>query len=282
MAPADEARAPAYPPPRHFLRDLHLEVDQRGELPVVRVPVVPELQGPGGAVRAGVLAVALDVFGGNLAVEAAAPDWALTALLELHVLAPLREGVIAVTGHPLRAGRTSLVAEARIDAGEAASREAGAARASGRMSFTRVPTRGGEPPRARRGGLLYSFAEGDEKLRAPFHEAIGLRVLDAAAGELELDLAPYVVNSVGALQGGLVVALASAAAEQAGRALLAREVASSDLCVHFLALCRAGPLRARAARLRHDDGAALFSVELCDAGQEDRLCAVASARVTLV
>lgn len=270
---------PDYPPPHHLLRDLHIEVDQRGELPLVRAPVVPELLGPGGAVRAGVLGIALDVFGGNLAVEAAAPDWALTAQLELHVLAPLCEGTITVSGRPLRAGRTNLVVEARIDAGETASRERGAACAVGRLTFTRVPVRGGEPPRARRGGQLHGFAAGSEKLAAPFHEAIGLHVLDAAAGAVELALVPYVMNSVGALQGGLVVALADAAAEHAGRALLAREAASSDLSVHFLALGRAGPLRTRATLLRRDADSALFSIELRDAGQEERLAAVATARV---
>lgn len=268
-----------YPPPQHLLRDLHLEVDQREALPSVRVPVVPELLGPSGAVRAGVLGVALDVFGGNLAVEAAAPDWALTAQLELHVLRPLREGTITVTGRPLRAGKTNLVAEARIDAGETASADDAAPYAVGRVTFTRVPTRGGQPPRARRGGLLYEFAAGPEEFAAPFHEAIGLRERNASTGEVELALVPYVVNSVGALQGGLVVAQIDASAECAGRALLGREFASSDLSVHFLALGRVGPFRTRATLLRREQGAALFSIELRDVGQDERLAAVATARV---
>jgi acyl-coenzyme A thioesterase PaaI-like protein len=278
-----------YPPPQHVLRDLRIEVDHRGASPVVRAPVVPELLGPGGVVRAGVLGVALDVFGGNLAVEAAAPDWALTAQLELHVLRGLTQGMIAVTGRPLRAGKTNLVAEAWIGderAGDAAladaqaSPGAAAPAAFGRLTFTRVPSRGGEPPRARRGGLLYHFAEAKERLAAPFHQAIGLRVLDAAAGALEIALVPYVHNSVGALQGGLVVALADASAEQAGRALLGCEVATADLSVHYLALGREGPIRTRAALLRRDADSALFSVEQRDAGQQERVCAVATARVT--
>jgi acyl-coenzyme A thioesterase PaaI-like protein len=276
-----------YPPPQHVLRDLRIEVDHRGASPVVRAPVVPELLGPGGSVRAGVLGVALDVFGGNLAVEAAAPDWALTAQLELHVLRALTHGTIAVTGRPLRAGRTNLVAEAWIaaedagpDAADPADPTAGARTAAfGRLTFTRVPSRGGAPPRARRGGLLYRFAEAEERLRVPFHQAIGLRVLDAAAGELEIALVSYVHNSVGALQGGLVVALADASAEQAGRALLGREVASSDLAVHYLALGREGPIRTCATLLRRDSDSALFSIEQRDAGQEERVSAVATVRV---
>lgn len=267
---------PEYPPPRHVLRDLRIEVDARGDSPVVRAPVVREVLGPGGGVRAGVLGIALDVFGGNLAVEAAAPDWALTAQLELHVLRPLTEGVLRVTGRPLRAGRTNLVVEAQIDPDEG---EAAAPCAFGRLTFTRVPSRGGEPPRARRSGSVYGFAEGGETLAVPFHQAIGLRVLDAASGALEIPLAPYVVNSVGALQGGVVVALADASAEHAGRALLGREVATSDLSVHYLALGREGPLHTRAALLRRDADAALFSIELRDAGQDGRLAAVATARV---
>ncbi len=277
-----------YPPQQHVLRDLRIEVDHRGASPVVRAPLVPELLGPGGSVRAGVLGVALDVFGGNLAVEVAAPDWALTAQLELHVLRGLTQGIIAVTGRSLRAGKTNLVAEAWIGAdradtaaaaGSQASQAAAAPAAFGRLTFTRVPSRGGEPPRARRGGLLYHFAEAREKLAVPFHQAIGLRVLDAAAGVVEIALVPYVHNSVGALQGGLVVALADAAAEQAGRALLGREVATTDLCVHYLALGREGPIRTRAALLRRDADSALFSIEQRDAGQQERGSAVATARV---
>jgi uncharacterized protein (TIGR00369 family) len=270
---------PDYPPPQHFYRDIHLAVDQRAELPVVRVPVVPHLLGPGGGVRTGVLGVALDVFGGNLAVEAAAPDWALTAQLELHVLRPLTAGTITVSGRPLRAGKTNLVAEARIDAGDDTS---DGPCAVGRLTFTRVPARGGEPPRARRGGLFYEFAEGGEVLAAPFHEAVGLRVRDAAAGEVEIDVAPYVHNSVGALQGGMVVAMVDAAAECAGRALLGAEVITSDVSVHYLSLGKSGPIRSRAALLRREPGAALFSISLFDAGQDDRLATVATARVTRV
>jgi uncharacterized protein (TIGR00369 family) len=265
-----------YPPPQHILRDLGLAVDLRTPDPVVRVPVVPELLDAFGAVRAGALGIALDVFGGNLAVEAAAPDWALTAQLELHVLAPLRAGTITVTGRPLRAGKTNLVAESRIDAGDDASAPPCA---SGRLTFTRVPARGGEPPRPRRTGQLFSFAEGRGKLASPLHAALGLRVRDAAAGDLEIALVPYVQNSVGALQGGVVVALVDAAAETAGRALLGADVATMDLSVHYLALGRGGPIYTRATLLRRDPDAALFSIALHDAGQQDRLAAVATARV---
>lgn len=275
-----------YPPPQHVLRDLRIEVDHRGASPVVRAPVVPELLGPGGALRAGVLGVALDVFGGNLAVEAAAPDWALTAQLELHVLRGVTQGMLAVTGRTLRAGRTNLVAEAWIGAepdggaAAAASSHAGpTAAAFGRLTFTRVPSRGGEPPRPRRGGLHYHFAESRERLAVSFHQAIGLRVLDADAGVVEIALVPYVHNSVGALQGGLVVALADAAAEQAGGALLGRQVATTDISVHYLALGREGPIRTRATLLRRDADSALFSIEQRDAGQEERISAVATARV---
>jgi acyl-coenzyme A thioesterase PaaI-like protein len=270
--------ASEYPPPQHLYRDIHLAVDQRAELPIVRVPVVPHLLGPGGGVRTGVLCVALDVFGGNLAVEAAAPDWALTAQLELHVLAPLRAGVITVTGRPLRAGKTNLVAEAWIRAGDGD----GPACAAGRLTFTRVPARGGEPPRARRGGLLYEFAEGNEELRVPFPDAVGLRVRDAAAGDVEIALVPYVHNSVGALQGGMVVALAEASAEHAGRALLGGDAVTTDISLHFLALGKQGPIRSRATLLRRDADSALFSVSLHDAGQDDRLASVATARVARV
>jgi acyl-coenzyme A thioesterase PaaI-like protein len=271
-----------YPPPNHMLRDLRVEVDSRGEQPVIHVPVVPEILGPGGTVRAGVLGIGLDLFGGSLAVKAVAPDWALTAQLELHLLHPLREGTLTVTGRPLRAGKTNLVAEARIDAGKVAGAANGEPIALGRLTFARVPARGGEPSQGHRNGQLHSFAEGNEKLPTRFLDAVGLRVLDAAAGAVEISVVPYVRNSVGALQGGLVVALADLAAESAGRALLACDVVTTDLSVHFLALGREGPVRSRASLLRDDGSGALFSVELHDAGLEGRLAAVATARVARI
>ena len=63
---------------------------------------------------------------------------------------------------------------------------------------------------------------------------------------------------------------------------LARDVVTTDLSVHFLALGREGPVRSRASLLRHDGNGALFSVELRDAGHEERLAAVATARVARI
>ena len=51
------------------------------------MPVVPELCGDDGAVRAGALATLVDVIGGGLAATTAHPNWIATADLTLHLTA---------------------------------------------------------------------------------------------------------------------------------------------------------------------------------------------------
>jgi len=91
-----------YPPARHMLRDLRLEIWRRDGEVAVRMPAVAALQNRAGAVGAGALGVAVDVIGGNLALRAVQPDWAVTSTLELHLLRPLTRD-FEVTGAPLRA-----------------------------------------------------------------------------------------------------------------------------------------------------------------------------------
>jgi acyl-coenzyme A thioesterase PaaI-like protein len=262
---------PSYPPPRHLLADLRLAILRRGDALAVTAPAVPEIRNRAGYVGAGALGVAVDVFGGNLALRAIQPDWCVTSTLDLHLLRPLARD-FEVTGAPLRSGRTSVVVDVTVDDG---SREGRAAVAC--MTFTRIPRRRETIPFREPSDERTVFGNESAGLREPFLDRIGCRVLDASAGVVELAVEDYVRNSVGALQGGAVVALIDAAAEAVASARMAEDATTRDLQVHFLALGRVGPIRSRARWLAGEDGErATLRVELFDTGAEDRLLSVAT------
>jgi acyl-coenzyme A thioesterase PaaI-like protein len=257
-----------------MLRDLRLEVWRHAGEVSVRMPAVPEVYNRAGAVAAGVLGVAVDVIGGSLALRAVQPDWCVTSTLELHLLRPLRRD-FEVTGAPLRAGATSTVLEVEVGDGDAAAGPCAVAS----MTFTRIRRRGDTAEYREPDTERFAFAEGGECLKAPFFAQLGCRVLDAASGIVEIDVADYVRNSVGALQGGAVVALADAAAEAVAATRMAPDVATRDLHVHYLALGRVGPVRTRTRWLAGSPNDALLRVELVDTGQRDRLMSVATVRL---
>jgi acyl-coenzyme A thioesterase PaaI-like protein len=269
-------RAP-YPPKHHMLADLRLAIltRDRGEVRVT-APAVKEIWNRAEAVGASALGVAVDVIGGNLALRAVQPDWCVTSTLELHLLRPLTRD-FEVRGAPLRAGRTHVVLD--VEVGDADEAVGPAAIAS--MTFTRIPRRDDTTPYPEAEEGRYAFGDDGSGLDAHFFEEIGCRVLDAAAGVVELELRDYVRNSVGALQGGAVVALVDAAAETVASARMADRVVTQDLQVHYLALGRVGPIRTRTRWLAGDECEARLRVELVDTGQEDRLVSMATVRLAV-
>lgn len=266
-----------YPPPHHVLSDLGLQIDRRDGALRVEMPVQEAGLDAGGGLRAGLLGVAFDVFAGNLAVDAARPDWALTSELALHRLAPLAKGALVVTGRALRSGRTQLVVEA--DTSDAAG---GRRCASGTIGFTRVPRREDTPQPPDDPPDVFRFGDPERRLAGPLLETLGVREIDGAEGRLEMPLSDYVRNSVGGLQGGVVTCLVDAAAAAAGSHLLGAPACVEDLAVRFLALAREGPVCARATLLRRRGDEGLLRVELRDAGQDDRVVSVATASARLV
>ena len=263
-----------YPPARHMLRDLRLEIwRRRGEV-TVRAPAAAGLRNRAGAVGAAALGVAVDVIGGNLALRAVQPDWAVTSTLDLHLLRPIT-GEFEVAGRPLRAGTTQVVLDVEVSDGERG-KEPGAIAS---MTFTRIPRRDNTMPFVEGEQEQFAFGDDGSGLSAPFLEQIGCRVLDAPAGVVELAVQDYVRNSVGALQGGAVVALVDAAAESVATARMAEGVATLDLSVHFLALGRVGPIRTRTDWLAGSPQDARLRVELVDTGQNDRRMAIAVVRL---
>ena len=253
-----------YPPPHHLLRDLALEVEHRDHgRSVAWLPVVPALLGDTGRVRAGALATLVDVIGGGLAAQAAAPDWIATADLTLHVVGAVRDGVVEADARVLRRGRTTVVIEVDLRHGRDV---AGIAT----MTFSVLPRRDTNPVISFGGGTpRVSFVLPGTGFDAPVLDEVGCTVVDAAAGVVDLPVTDYARNSFGALQGGVVAMGIDAAAEAALRVACDAPVTVTDLQVTYLALVR-GTLRTTTEVLHASPSFGSATVDVLDAGSEAR------------
>lgn len=261
-----------YPPPDHVLRDLGVRMTTGEGGREVAIPLCPELQSDAGHVRAGVLAVLVDVYGGGAALEAVAPDWIATGDLAVHLLRPASDGEVRAVGRVLRAGRRTVVLEVEVH--DRAELPLPVALAT--MTFSRLPRRDIQKFPSRDTQASTTFAQSGSGFRKPFFEQIGARVVDASRGVVEIDLHPYIGNTLRSIQGGVVAALSDEAAQQAARAAVAPDLVTTDLAVHYLELTRKGPVRSSARILRPGDHGALVRTELRDRGDDDRLLSVAT------
>jgi acyl-coenzyme A thioesterase PaaI-like protein len=261
----------SYPPEHHVLRDLRFTTERpAADHAVIRAPLVPELRGPGGALLVGALTCLVDVTGAMIGLAAVTPDWVATADLSYHARGPVTEGPVVMTARPVRVGRNLVVVGCAIRDGRGADDpDAGVPAGVATMSFARIPGSAsslepqdvapppGPPTRT-------SMALPGSGLRAPFRDAIGVRVLDPAAGVVELAKDDYVRNSFGTVNGGVVGAVFDAAAVACAGAAVGVPVDTVGLQVHYLAQTKAGPVRTSADLLRVDDRGATVRLELHD------------------
>jgi len=280
-----------YPPDDHVLRDLQIVFGREDGVPFAEMPVFPEICDDRGAVRAGVLAIFVDVFAGSAAVRAVQPDWIATGDLALCRLRPSHKDRLRATARVLRAGRRTVVLEVELRARRDLTSGSGLASAGPRlapldspcalatMTFSRLPRRDTQAF-----APLDDDLEGEMKmpllgpgLQLPLLERIGLVTVDAAAGIVEVPKSEYIANSLRAIQGGVMALIAEAAGESAACRAIGSAAATVDLSIHYLELCRAGPVRTSARVLRSAASSCLVRVELRDAGDDDRLLAVATA-----
>jgi acyl-coenzyme A thioesterase PaaI-like protein len=231
--------APQYPPPTHVLRDLALEVESRpdgtasGWLRVTSPLVLAD-----GSVEPGALAALVDVLGGGVSIRSVAPDWATTADLTLQLVRTdvaaggTIEGNVAV----VRKGRTTLVLE--VDLRRVDDR---APVGWGSMTFAVLPRRDDtlewneSPDEVTR----TAFGADGDGFAAPMLDAVGATVVEP--GVVSMPWSPYVRNSMGAVQGGVLAMLGAAA----GRSALG-DAPVLDLHVAYLAQAREGPVVATA------------------------------------
>jgi uncharacterized protein (TIGR00369 family) len=261
-----------YPPAQHVLRDLRLTVEHHPDgTALAWIPAPPEIRNLSGSVRAGALAVLVDVVGGGLAAVAARPDWIATADLSLHLTPRRVGGDVEARGRVVRKGRTTVVLE--VDLVDTAG---GASLGLATMTFAVLPRRDTNLS-VDQADLVtqVSFGLEDSCFATGFHEQVQLTVVDAGAGVTELALRDYVRNSMGAVQGGIVAAAASAAAEHAVADACGGPVEAVDLQISYLALVKAGPMRTTAMVLDAQPAFGTTRVEIVDAGADERVTTVA-------
>jgi len=266
-----------YPPDHHLLRDLRFSFDHdaSGQRSRAWMPVVVELCTDLGHARAGALATLVDVIGGGLAASAAAPGWIATADLTLHLVGAARPGsVVEARGELLRAGRTTVVIEvALVDERE---RDIGLAT----MSFAVLPRRDTNPEVNLIRESPSTMATTESRLARPLLDELGVRVRDPARGVIDVPVGDWTLNSMGAMQGGIVATVAEVAAETALRAATNELLVVSDLQLTYLGFGRVGPVRSTVDVLGTADGRGAARVELVDAGAESRRMTIAHAVAT--
>jgi acyl-coenzyme A thioesterase PaaI-like protein len=273
-----------YPPEHHVIRDLRMVTfKQAVDHCLVWVPAQPNVRADDGALRLGVIGALIDSASAVVALAAAAPDWIATADLAYHSIEPVREGPAICSARVLRAGVGVVVVRVEVFDGHGdESVEQGSPAGVGLVTFSRIPSRATVlriDPFANIGTRM-SNARPDSGYDIPLHDKLGLRVVDPAAGIVELDKHDYVRNSFGTINGGALCMLAEAGAEHAANAATGGRYHAADLQVHYLAQTKVGPARSRTRVVRADDHHVVCDLRVVDAGNQDVVLAVAT--VTLL
>ncbi len=289
-----ETTPTSYPPAHHFLRDLDAESEQvTAQRTLMVAPLTDAVRDRAGHASVGFLATLCDIAAAPLALIAGSPDWTATADLSLHSAGWLVEGPVVADARLVRAGKTTVVVAVEVFDGhgvgdlEAVQRTGGPERhqpapgspltraASGLLTFARIP----RAASAAANTFDPASMVGQRRRMAPLSppgpgilaDRIGLRVVDADDGVVELDRSDYVRNSFGTINGGVLGVVFQAAAEAAHPELVA-----TDLQIHYLAQSPTGPARTHtvSSRIRADH--AVCTVEAVDAGADDLLLSMAT------
>jgi len=264
-----EAETSSYPPERHLLRDLRLEAEHRPDgTSTAWIPMTPEVQTPSGTPSLGAVTTLVDALGGGMAIPAALPNWIATADLTLHLLPGAAGDAVEARGRVARAGRTTVVLEVELF-----DQPSDAPRGLATMTFS-VIERAVDAPVWERDTTTVTrmtMALSGSGFDGHLHEALGIDVVDAAGGVVEMPIDDAVRNSFGAVQGGAFGAVAGVASEAALTEACGVPVEAVDLHLTYLELGRVGPLRTRTTALRSSPEEGAARVEVVDAGADDRL-----------
>lgn len=272
--PADSTDL-SYPKSGQVLRWMRLAVDSSGDDGIGRglMPALDDYADSAGALRLGALSILADYVAGFSSLHTVRPDWPVTHDMAIHMTRPCPPaGELEAECRLVRAGRNNVVSETSIvspTVGEVA-------RAF--VTFTRLPRRNDTPaaPPITRVNLTEALEV--EAPRARIEDACGFRFEPGGDRPyVEFDHSPFVENSVGAIQGGVVSLALERAAAWAAELALGRPCSSRDLHIHYLALGRNGPFHARAEVLRVAEDSITSRVSLHDTGNDDRLLALGVA-----
>jgi acyl-coenzyme A thioesterase PaaI-like protein len=248
-------------------------------------PVTDAVRDASGAAGLGYLVGLVDVNTAMVGLCASQPDWTATADLMIHEAAPLVHGPTILESHLTRAGSRLIVVGVDIYDGDGLTDmdvlgdEISLTRvATGLVTFARVPASTSAvsstwDPMSTIGIRRHLEREG-ELPKEPLLERIGMTVVDEAGGVVELPNSPYVQNSRGRINGGVLGMVFQGATEAAAPGYV-----GSDLHIHYLASGRVGPIRTETHVVREVDDHVVCRVTAMDAGADDLV--VAQATVTL-
>ena len=270
-----EAAKPfVFPPAHHIVRDLRIVIDHlQGEWSI-RIPIEPAIFDATGRPRVGVLAVIADMIAGQTAIREVAPSWIATSNLGLQVGELPSEGTLQARARVLRKGATTIVIEVEL-----AHAESGRPVGLATLGFAILPRRNelqAELERSRSAGVDTLYAPTGAGLEQPLLEAMGVVFDETAPGTAEVAVDPYLQNTLGALQGGIVAIFAEATAEHFAASELKAPVRVRGLELQYLKLGKIGPVRARARELGRTASGMIVRVELVERGQTDALLTVAT------
>ncbi len=249
------------------------------DAPLVIAPY-PEIRRHG-QLRAAVVAAAVDLVGSFFTREAAGTDILYTTDLSIRMPRPGPPAELRTRGRLLRRGRTGVTTGVELlccdERGDQSGDETGdEVWAYGETTFARQPRVADARVTPADLALPDTFAH--HPLTRPLEDEVGVEVVDAARGEVELVLRPQVLNREATLQGALVALLVERAAEVIGESRLGQPQRVTELDLRYLSTAKRGPVRSRAAFIgAPEDG--MLRVELRDTGREDRLTATALLRV---
>jgi len=244
---------------RHVLQDLGWTVTRTEDLMQGAARVYPEMHVPGTEhLRMSILAAWADVLAGHLAIYSVGPRVPVTLELDVHLFAPApASGTVSGVAKAVKAGRSVFVARVDFTAGE------GEPIGFAGLSFMAAPDERltiNMPDRPRQ-----LMPEGN-RLSVPFAERAGCERV--GPGTAQLGHADDRLNASNTINGGLI-----ALAVEEAILSLSPGCTLSSLALHYLQPARVGPVVAKA-----EVHQGLGQVEVRDAGNENRLCVVATSR----
>jgi acyl-coenzyme A thioesterase PaaI-like protein len=260
------------------------------ERAVIMAPLTESIVSSFGGASLGAVTMLVDLGTSGPAL-ASMPDWTATQDLSVYGAGPLTEGPIVVDNHLVRLGKKVIVASAEVydahgfddikgvEAALASEGRGGLSLAAKCLvTFARLPRSAAADVEGYDPSQWIGDVKGHGEASPGHHsivERMGLRLVDPSTGTTELELTPYVANSIGTINGGAQAMMVEAAAE-----MLCPGFKATDVQLHYLAQVRGGPARTTGLVLRREPGHAVVNVEITDAGSADRL--LTSATVTLV
>ena len=223
-----------------------------------------------GALRATVIASAVDLVGSLFTREAAGKDILYTTDLSVRIPHPGIPDRIEARGERLRTGRKSVTTgvELRVDE---------AVWAYGQTSFTRVPRP--SPETASLADIALPEELPRHPLDQPLEDEVAVEILDAGRGVVEVPLRPALLNPEGTLQGALVALIVEVAAERLAEAHLGTPQVVTELDLRYLSTARVGPVVSEGRWIgRAEQG--MIRIDLRDRGNAGRITATALLRLT--